>query len=373
MLKYQPTSFDELYVPNKENLLNFVSSCHNSQNYNIAIVGPSNSCKGNICDLIIKDFLSHPSRRDIHKDKIIFRLQTCGEKHISNMEILDIFCKTNVNSNKLVYIDQFDMWGDTNQQIIKHYIDKYSLSKNDVYNANNVNIENNDNDETSRNSNRVFFLVKCSMLEHIKDIIKSRLHVHCVEKLNATHHRDIIYHISKDIIELDNHVVNYILKQKVSVNSLCSLITRLYITQEETRQNSCHETESKNSNMIEINRIKQLHSVVDFDIFHRYILDLQFGKFSDAIDKLLSLYSDGFDISDIYFYFYQYLSTVIEEEKIVSEYIYKVLERLCFYMHEVYHGHTKCFILYILTLDLYEIINPTEPLNTLLIKKDKEN
>ena len=90
------------------------------------------------------------------------------------MEILDIFCKTNVNSNKLVYIDQFDMWGDANQQIIKHYIDKYSSNK---HYENDTHIN---SDHASGNGNHVFFLVKCSMLEHMKDIIRNR-HIHCVE------------------------------------------------------------------------------------------------------------------------------------------------------------------------------------------------
>ena len=61
MIKYNPSSFNELIINNKKRLLDFLDERFSLNDLNITICGNYNSNKSNICKLIINRFLNENS------------------------------------------------------------------------------------------------------------------------------------------------------------------------------------------------------------------------------------------------------------------------------------------------------------------------
>ena len=127
MIKYKPKSFYELILKNKNELLHFLDDRFEKNDLNITISGIHGTCKTPICQLIIDKFLNINSNLD--KDKIVFTYNSYDDINLNNQNVLNIFCQNNINSNKIVYIENFDELSDSNQQQIKIYMDKYNFFK----------------------------------------------------------------------------------------------------------------------------------------------------------------------------------------------------------------------------------------------------
>ena len=56
MIKYNPSSFDDLIINNKKELIQFLDERFSLNDLNITICGNYNSNKSNICRLIIERF-----------------------------------------------------------------------------------------------------------------------------------------------------------------------------------------------------------------------------------------------------------------------------------------------------------------------------
>ena len=112
-------------------------------------IGNRETCKTTIIELIINEFLDN--NKQYTKKKLIFRLNTFDEINLqSEQNTLHAFCQSNINCNKIVYIDKFDFFSDSNQQYMKNYMDKYN---------------------TFRAKNKVFFIFEGMSEEKIRDVI----------------------------------------------------------------------------------------------------------------------------------------------------------------------------------------------------------
>ena len=108
----------EIIIPNKEKFMNFLNNCDTTSNYNIGVIANHGCCKSSICNLIIDFFLKDKNKDNI--DKIIYKLNYYDDINLSNsLNSLNIFCQNNINSDKLIYIDNFDHFNETNQQLLK--------------------------------------------------------------------------------------------------------------------------------------------------------------------------------------------------------------------------------------------------------------
>ena len=83
---------------------------------------------------------------------------------------MSIFCQNNTNTNKIVYIDKLEFFGDYNQQLLKLYIDKYNGSK---------------------KQNKIFFIIETGQIEKVRDIIKSRLNIFKTSPLTSGEYTEI--------------------------------------------------------------------------------------------------------------------------------------------------------------------------------------
>lgn len=334
MITYDPQNTTELFIENKEELAEFTKNCLQTNNFNIAIIGPQNSNKSHICKFIINTFFNICSHnlgasRKIDRHKIIYEYKGGDDLNNGNgLSDLNIFCQSNVNSSKLVYIEHYDELSENQQQLIKTYIDKYSaMSK----------------------INKTYFLIRSTSHDNIKDIILTRMNIYENKKLGKNNIRNILLHLcEKYNIKLSLQIIDYISSlHNISIHNICTLLTRIYITYD-----------SSNTESLDIQTVSSILNVIDLSLFDKYIDLLQQNKFRDSCNILNELYIDGYDLSDIYFYFYSYLKGKVEIDEITPGYYYEIIERLCFYINEMYKGYYDSFMIYIFTLDIYNILNP---------------
>lgn len=306
-------TFDSFMIPNKKCFVDFYEKRQNENNLNILLYGPRESCKTTLIESIIRSFVE--KYKDKCKEKqIIFRLNAFDEINLqSHHNEMSIFCQNNTNTNKIVYIDKFEFFGDHNQQLLKMYIDKYNGAK---------------------KTNKIFFIVETAHIEKVRDIIKSRLNIFKTEPLTNVQYSNIL----TPILENENITIDDdTLDQVVNVPNIC-------ISSLKNIVNKCKLLEYKH---ISSNELPALCSFIDFKIFDNFFESLK-TNVKWSCDILLSLYDDGYDISDIYFFMYEYIKTQKKTN------LYCIVDLLCFYINEIYNGNYSKIMLVIMTYEIQE-------------------
>ena len=95
---------------------------------------------------------------------------------------------------------------------------------------------------------------------------------------------------------------------------------------------------------ISFSTFHELYNHLDESIFSSYFAHLEENNPKEANQLLFELYDDGYDLSDILFFLYNYV-------KEHSKYNYAI-EVLCDYMNEYYNGHNHQVFILFLTLDI---------------------
>lgn len=331
MIEYNPSSFNELIINNKKGLLDFLDERFSANDLNITICGNYNSNKSNICKLIINRFLNENSH--IEKSKILFTYNSYDDINLQTQNIMSIFCQNNINSNKLIYIENFDELTDSTQQQIKIYMDKYNIFK-EKY--------------------KIFFLIKTTNEYNLKDIIRSRTNIFHLNPLTKNEYNKILnLLLDENNIKLNEQCIKYILNiQNITINFINTIVVKLLLL---------------DNKIYDLDLIKSITTIIDYNDFDNYIICLQNDKYKDACEIFYKLYVDGYDLSDIYFYFYNYLKDQIENKNKSNYYYYDIIEKLCFYINEIYNGNFDKFMINLLTFEIYEIINPNIEKTTLLV------
>lgn len=305
--------FEELIIPNKQDFKDFYKKRINENNMNILLYGPRESCKSTLIDYIIQRFVGKYNNK-YQENQLVFRLNAFDEINLqSQNNDMSIFCQNNTNANKIVYIDKLEFFGDYNQQLLKLYIDKYNGSK---------------------KQNKIFFIIETGQIEKVRDIIKSRLNIFKTTPLTGTEYKSVFNSFLQNakIVankEITDHIVNipniYISSLRNIVNK-CKLLDYKLITQEE---------------------LATLCNFIDFHLFDSYFENIH-ENVKGSCDILLSLHEDGYDISDIYFFMYDYIKT----QKRVD--LYRIIELICFYINEIYNGNYNKIMLIIMTYEIQQ-------------------
>ena len=310
MINNSPKNFNDLIIPNKDKFLNFYNHCKETNNYNIALVGNHSTCKTTIINIIINNFLKD---KKIEPNKIIYKLNYFKDINLQddNNE-LHIFCKNNVNSNKIIFIENFDYFNESNQQYLKIYMDLYNPFK---------------------DHNKIFFIIETNDENKIKDIIKSRLKLYYLENLKKENITAIFNNLCLlNNITYDNEILEYILNIKnTTISYLISFFIKISLL---------------NVKHIDLIFIKEKYNIINFNLFDSYFYHIEHNNIKDANKILIDLFNDGYDISDIYFYIYEYIKMVHNEKYFI------LIELICSYINQIYNGNHHKIILILLTNDI---------------------
>ena len=233
---------------------------------------------------------------------------------------LDIFCKNNTGCSKLVFIEIFEDLSDSNQQNLKIYMDKYN---------------------TLKNKNKIFFLIKTSDKMSIKDILRARIQLYEQPPTTSKEHLDMITtFIEQYKITVCEHTIQRLLNiPNINFHNIKHTFDKASIM---------------NINEINVSNILSLTTIIDYSIFDKFILYIKELKFTKAVKCLDDLFIDGYDIGDIYFFFYEYIKANVAIEETSDIFNYKIIEILCDYINEMYNGFYDRAVILLFTFDVYE-------------------
>ena len=309
-LKLIPEKLEDLILPNKEEVITYINKKINMNDLNICFIGNSNCCKSTICNIIINTFLN--KHNNYEKKKILFELNYYDDINIQNqINNLQIFCQNNINCNKIVYINNFGDFNEANQQYLKYYIDTFNKLK---------------------QKNKIFFLIECKDESLIKDIIKSRVDIYRLHELDNKSYKKILENIvEKKKINITENTKNKILNSyNISIKSILCYLEKLYILDYDENIN--------------------IHTI-NYDIFYKYLKHIEKNEINESIKILFELYDNGYDISDIYFYLFEYIKNNNKTE------YFNLIEKICYYITQYYSGNYNKVMLILLSYELNNEIN----------------
>lgn len=310
-----PDNFDDLIISNKEEIVNFYKNCINENNFNMIISGPSGTCKTTLINIIINNFINN--NPDIPKNNILLKINYYDDINLQDdTNIITIFCQNNTNCTKLIYIDNFDEYSETSQQIIKIMMDNYNLFK---------------------KNNKIYFIFEANNINKIKDIIRTRTNICNISEFSSNELSKIFkVCLKQDNITYDEDCVKFV-KNKTGINTytILSLITKLKLL---------------NLKKIDLNTLRNHYDIIDINIFFTFFDNIEKNLIDKAIDILYNLYDYGYDIGDIYFYIFKY----IKKNKI--EKYYKLCDVICLYISEMYNGNYDKIMLVLFSYDIKLLI-----------------
>ena len=117
-----------------------------------------------------------------------------------------------------------------------------------------------------------------------------------------------------------------------------------------TIENFFDKMELLNIHEITTNIVKKNYNVFDYNIFNIYFSNIINNNLKEANEILFNLYDDGYDVSDIYFFLYDFIKQENKEE------YYILISLICYYINENYNGNYNKIFLIFLTYDIKKII-----------------
>ena len=304
-----PKTFEDLVIPQKDQWLSFYENCKSKNNFNIACIGPYDTCKTTIINCLLAKLQEDYQIQD--KRKCIFKFSLYDDIHLQNKSnILTIFCQTHTHHDKFVVIEKFDELNEQNQQHLKAYIDEYHLF---------------------RDKHKVHFIIEASSHNKIKDIIKSRMQCFHTTLLRSCD----LYCAMKRMCEqqwilLHDDVETFFHEKKnLTISSLRLFIQKAKLLQIQT-----------------INRdtLVKHYQCIDESIFDTYFQHIESDECQQANHVLFELYNDGYDLSDIFYFLYEYV-------KDHESYVYTI-KYLCYYINEHCNGHYHMLFIVFFTNDI---------------------
>lgn len=308
-----PKHLNDIIIPHKDKMILFYQKLRKVNNLNMLFVGTRETCKTTIIELIISDFIEQ--NKNYSANKIVFRYNTFDEINLQNEQnILHAFCQTNINCNKIVYIDKIDFFTDANQQSLKIYMDKYN---------------------TFREKNKIFFIFEGMCEEKIRDVIKSRINILNLSPLSQKEYIQIFQRLlsNTEIYTEDNALTQICSYSNITISTL---------------KNTVIKAQLLNIHKITIDNLTVLCDLLNFYDAKTYFELIENGHLTKAIDILMKMYQNGIDISDIYFSLYEYIK--INEKK----QLYGCIKFICEYINEIYNGNYNKIMLILLSYDIHD-------------------
>lgn len=307
-----PKSLNDVVIPKKEQMLLFYQELKQVNDFNMLFVGNRETCKTTVIELIISDFIRQ--NKQYSANKIVFRYNTFDEINLqSEQNVLHAFCQTNVNCNKIVYVDKIDFFNDANQQLLKIYMDKYN---------------------TFREKNKIFFIFEGMSEEKIRDVIKSRVNILNMHPLAQQEYIKIFKKLLHDagIYAEEDALTQIFSYSNITITTLKNIVVK---------------TELLNIRKITVDNLAVLCDLLNFYDAKTYFELLKADNLTKAIDVLMNMYQNGIDISDIYFSLYEYIKTNEEVG------LYGCIKIICEYINQIYNGNYNRIMLVLLSYDIH--------------------
>lgn len=317
--KYKPTSFKEFILDDSHKQL--IETLLNIDTLNVLFKGDSCSGKTTIINIIINEYYKEEFKNESLKQKVwqnnIYKINSLNEQGVNLFrQFIKSFCKTISvipNKKKFVIIDEIDILNQSNQQILRNCIDKYS--------------------------NKVNFICSCVNIQNVLDNIQSRLLIFNLPKLQLTQ-LDSMFStiIQKEHILINSNDLRYLYKIcNNNINIIFNNLQKLLLTDK----------------TINIDLIKNVCTNINFSCFEEFITSILDYDVVRASNILKELYKNGFSVNDILETFFEFLKiTSVIDDKIKFVFI-KIIGK---YITNFYTIHDNNIELFLFAQDLIESI-----------------
>jgi DNA polymerase III delta prime subunit len=298
--KYNPKKIDELISPNPviESLKKYIQK----DDMNLLFIGSMNTFKLSAMKLVLNEYY-----QENYKDYVLMIDCFSDITYSGTINELKTFCKSNSKRRKCVFIDNFDIINEPNQQYFKKLMD------------------------TSPN---VFFLFGCENTAKINEIIQTRMHPIFFQDLTKTEYKKIIETImEKEEIRILNYekLLDY---SHINIYYLFNLFNKFSIL-----------------DLKVIEDIEPYVVLLDNKLLDSYFKLVHNEEIKEATFKLFELYEKGYSLLDIYHFIYEYLKNNSSMRGI--SYLY--IEKICYYINHIYEGFDNKLMLLFFTNELFTL------------------
>jgi len=302
---YIPKTLDQIIVPNpKEFMENIEFSIEN--NKNVLFIGSISTFKIHAMKLYIKEYYSKKNCE--HYNEFVLTIDPFKDITFCNeTNELKTFCKTSTVYPKCVFIDNFDIISETNQQYFKNLM------------------------ESSLN---VFFLFGCENTTKINEIIQTRMNPVYFMDLTVKEYRILVNQIMEgENITIKNvdDLLNY---SNLTIYSIYNLFNKFKLLE-----------------LYHIEDILPYITLIDNTILDKYFDFVSKDNLKKATEQLFSLYDTGYSLLDIYHFLYDYLRNKKELRGI--NYLY--IKKICYYIQYIYNGYDNKLMILFFTNELLGI------------------
>jgi len=302
---YIPKALEQIIVPNpKEFMENVNYSIEN--NKNVLFIGSISTFKIHAMKLYIKEFYSKKNCE--HYNEFVLNIDPFKDITFCNeTNELKTFCKTSTVFPKCVFIDNFDIISENNQQYFKNLM------------------------ESSLN---VFFLFGCENTNKINEIIQTRMNPIYFMDLTVKEYRVLVQQImdgEKITIQNVDDLLNY---SNLTIYSIYNLFNKFKLLE-----------------LSHVEDILQYITLIDNTVLDKYFDFVSKDNLKKATEQLFSLYDTGYSLLDIYHFLYDYLRNKKELRGI--NYLY--IKKICYYIQYIYNGYDNKLMILFFTNELLGI------------------
>jgi len=302
---YIPKTLDQIIVPNpKEFMENIGFSIEN--NKNVLFIGSISTFKIHAMKLYIKEFYSKKNCE--HYNEFVLTIDPFKEIAFCNeTNELKTFCKTSTIFPKCVFIDNFDIISENNQQYFKNLMDS---------------------------SLNVFFLFGCENTTKINEIIQTRMTPIYFMDLTVKEYRILVTQIMEgENITIKNvdEILNY---SNLTIYSIYNLFNKFKLLE-----------------LTHVEDILPYITLIDNTILDKYFDFVSKDNLKKATDQLFSLYDTGYSLLDIYHFLYDYL----RNKKELRGVSYLYIKKICYYIQYIYNGYDNKIMILFFTNELLGI------------------
>jgi hypothetical protein len=301
--KYMPKKLNDILAPNSIQLIQTLHQHIKDDNMNLLFIGTMNTFKLQTMKLVLNEYYETDNVKDYKEYVLIIDCFT-DITFSGNINELKTFCKTNSKRRRCVFIDNFDIINEVNQQYFKTLID---------------------------HSPNVFFMFGCENTSKINEIIQTRMYPIYFEDLTRNEYKILVQNISKNEgIIIDN--VDYLLEcSHLSIYYLFNLFNKFIL--------------------LELNHIVDIRPhiiLLDNQTLDRYFELVHEQCLKEATFKLFELYEKGYSLLDIYHFIYEYL----KGNKKLRGISYLYIQKICYYINNIYEGYDNKLMLLFFTNEL---------------------
>lgn len=316
--KYKPINISKLIIDTK--IKDFLCMLLEFDDLNIIFCGNNGFGKTTLIECMIQDYIKKFNISKTEKKSNILHVNTLQEQNIHQFrENIKTFCQTtSTNSNirkKIMVLDDIDTLTESNQQIIRHCMNKYET--------------------------KIHFICSCSNIQKVNDNIQSRTNIIQIPTIKTNKLMTLIHNVCK----LENITIS---------NKCCSMIIKISDNSPRVILNNLEKLSLYDKN-IEVDNIKNICTSINFDIFDKYT-NTWFNKrdFNKSYKILLNICKNGYSVLDVLESYYQYvkISNMLNEE-----YKLQLLPIICKYINIFYSVHEDNFEMILFTNELIKTIN----------------